>query len=337
VVPLSELENQRLEDFAAVCLLDPSPLPPSVWQELERYVSRGGGLAVFLGRNAAPIDQFNSPAAMTILPAPIRRTWKSPEGVLLTPTEYAHPILEPFRQIASSVPWDAIPVFYHWVLGDLGDGSNVVLAFGNGKPAIVERALGEGRVVMMTTPISDNPNVPGREPWNRLPVGEESISWPLLVLADRIVRHIVEADSFPLNYVVGDVARMRVASEPKDSRVQIMTPALDWQELTLENGMIQVPFTESIGSYRVYSDDGMSVGGFSTNLAEGATKLDRIDRDYLDSLLGEGRYELAREPDEITREVDQGRMGREFYPFLMLALVATLAMEHLLSNRFYSI
>jgi hypothetical protein len=336
-IPVSNLDGEKFGKFSAICLLDPPALSSSNWQTLERYVSRGGGLAIFLGRNAAPAGDFNSPAAMTVLPAPIKRTWHSPEGVFLAPTDYAQSILSPFREIASTVPWDALPVYKHWVVGDLSQGATTVVSFGNGKPAIIERILGEGRIILMTTPVSDDPNRVDREAWNLLPVGEDSVAWPFLILADRMLQRLFDADSFALNYAAGEVARVRVSDKPAVSRIQVVTPELDWQELTAEQGLVQIPFTESIGAYRVYRDDGTPVGGFATNLAPGATRLDRVDSAKLDALLGLGRYDLARDPAEITREVDQERVGRDFYPFLVLALVVTMAMEHLLSNRFYTV
>ena len=61
-----DLSNKPLDDYAAVCLLDPPPLADALWQTLNTYVDRGGGLAIWLGRNAevkaAASDSFNTPA-----------------------------------------------------------------------------------------------------------------------------------------------------------------------------------------------------------------------------------------------------------------------------------
>ena len=39
---------------------------------------------------------------------------------------------------------------------------------------------------------------------------------------------------------------------------------------------------------------------------------------------------------DIVREIGEARMGREFFPWLMVAVVFVLAMEHLMANRFYA-
>jgi len=55
----------------------------------------------------------------------------------------------------------------------------------------------------------------------------------------------------------------------------------------------------------------------------------------LDKVLGSGRYQLAKQKDEITRQQGHARKGREFYPLLMMMLFAAVVIEYLVSNRFY--
>ena len=47
-------------------------------------------------------------------------------------------------------------------------------------------------------------------------------------------------------------------------------------------------------------------------------------------------FRIARERSEVVREIDQARMGREFYPFLLPVLALVLGLEFILANRFYS-
>ena len=70
---LDELAKRPLAGFAAVCLLDPTPLDPLTWQKLANFAAEGHGVAVFLGRNADPLDSFNSPQAQELLPGKLLR------------------------------------------------------------------------------------------------------------------------------------------------------------------------------------------------------------------------------------------------------------------------
>ncbi len=107
-----------------------------------------------------------------------------------------------FRALAGGVPWESFPVFRHWQLDNLAEGSAVVLRYSNGQPAIVERPLGQGRVVTMTTPISDPAS--RSDTWNLLPTGEQP--WPFVMLANEMMLYLAGGSGERLNYTAGDPA-----------------------------------------------------------------------------------------------------------------------------------
>ena len=80
-----------------MCLLDPPPLEPAVWQKLADYAAEGHGVAIFLGRNARPVDSFNAPAAQQLLPGKLLRQARRPDGdTVLAPRNFEHPVLAEF-------------------------------------------------------------------------------------------------------------------------------------------------------------------------------------------------------------------------------------------------
>jgi hypothetical protein len=64
--------------------------------------------------------------------------------------------------------------------------------------------------------------------------------------------------------------------------------------------------------------------------------LTRWDVKKLTEIFGEGRYELLRETQDIERAQGHNRVGREFYPILMIMLAVIVGLEQLLANRFYT-
>ena len=118
VCDLGELAKRPLAEYAAVCLLDPTPLEPATWQKLADFAAEGRGVAIFLGRNALPIESFNGPEAQELLPGKLLRQARRPDGGLhLAPRDYQHPILGgDLRGHAGAIPWDAFPVFRYWEL-----------------------------------------------------------------------------------------------------------------------------------------------------------------------------------------------------------------------------
>ncbi len=75
--------------------------------------------------------------------------------------------------------------------------------------------------------------------------------------------------------------------------------------------------------------------GFSANLPESDSLLQRTTSEQLDRVLGKERYQLADDQSQIVRVQGRQRTGREFFPFLVVALSIILVLEHLLANRFY--
>ena len=338
VVDLAILAEQPLDPYAAVCLLDPTPLEPAVWKKLGGFAEEGHGLAICLGRNATPVDSLNAPEAQRLLPGRLLRQARAPEGDLyLAPRDYQHPILAAFRGSAGAIPWDASPVFRYWELDQPAEGVGVVLPFTDQRPALLERPLGDGRVLTMTTPVSDDPQ---REPWNLLPVSlQADQAWPYLILVNQMVFYLVGSSDQPLNYCAGQTAVLRFDTRNRHDVYQVFAPG----ELTFplsadpKQRVLTVSATDRVGNYRVRAG-GLVSGvdrGFSVNLAPEQTQLDRIADEELAEALGTSNYRLARTASEIERDISTARVGRELFSALILLVVAALALEHAVANRFY--
>jgi len=333
VVSASELLSQPLDDYSAVALLDPAAMPPTHWKRLEEFVRRGGGLANFLGRNASPKDEFN-PVAKPILPGPLGTQWRTAKNdvLLISLKNAAHPMLSHFRGRESIVAWDRSPIFRHWSFEELKPGANVIARFSNNQPAIIETIIGSGRVLTMTTPVSDQRNNAARPAWNYLPTSEDNL--PFFMLMYGMFPYLTNQSAEQWNHDVGDVVELSMQETGLDATWQLFTPQLDWQNVRSENGKLVVPSTNAPGHYRLRLDQEQTTG-FSTNLSTAATQVKRLDPKKLDDILGEDRYTLARGTKEISRGIGRARVGRELFPFLMLCVVGILVMEYLVSNRFY--
>ena len=72
-------------------------------------------------------------------------------------SDLQHPLLARFRPLSGSVPWNSFPVWEYWRLAGTEQikGANVVIPYSDGRPALLERLVGRGRVLVMTTPVSD--------------------------------------------------------------------------------------------------------------------------------------------------------------------------------------
>ncbi|MEM7313065.1 MAG: BatA domain-containing protein [Planctomycetota bacterium] len=331
VITTDELATTDLKPYAGVALLDPDKLSIDTWLNLAEYTDAGNGLAIFLGRNAK-LDNINSPTAAQLLPAQLSpipyRAGADPIQFSIGSTQ--HPMLEVIQARKTTIPWSEFPIYRHWSVRDLSSRSNVILRFGNGKPAIVESTNGDGRVVMVTTPVSDALNVRGRPAWN-----EGIESWPYLVLVNEVIKYLVEGSDSRLNYSVGQTATL--ARDAEDAaRYQLFHPRGSWMDVNHAPQGLTVSFNDMPGNYRLKSQPpGNPSRGYSVNMLSEQTVLDRITIEQLDEMFGKDQYQYARDQDSINRRVGVARRGHEFYPWAMLVVVFALALENLLSNRFY--
>jgi hypothetical protein len=338
---LSQTRLQELQSYAAVCVLDPPPATPKLWTLLADYARLGGGVGVFLGRNAGgnvrhPIEEFNE-AAKGLLPAPLVRiqSRNAPPCQLVTDRR-GDAILS--RLADYVVPWSAYPIYKYWEMGSLPKGVRIAAAFDTELPAIVDQPLGSGRVVWVTTPVSDPASIQGH--WNLLPTADPP--WPFLALADGILGHLTASGSQQYNFITGQTAIVDVAGDganPRETNVVVTTPLGD--ELTLRPDAKQQRLyfrgTELPGSYRATSGGTADrwEAGFSVNSPAAESDLTRVDADQLRETLGRPKLQIARDRSELTRDIARGRAGIKLFPWVMVGLAAIMAIEVLMSTLFY--
>ncbi len=335
----------ELDSFDAVFLLDPQPMDESGWQTLAEYVTGGGGLAICLGANAAR-GPFADPSFLTeparmLLAGELERQWDTggeDQPYFLSPRDFAHPIFKSFRNQETSLLWNLFPVYKHWGIlpneNPEGYPTQTLLSFSNREPALIERRIGSGRVLVMTTPITERAVELDRRVWNELFIGRFFPTW---LLVRTMTAYLVQDDTESLNINVGQVASFDNDLRRYPEMYQVYTPEADKLPTTINtiDGKVRYRFTDYPGQFRLKGVEDPVLRGFSANLPESATDLKRIERDELDGILGPERYQIAAQRNEIQRQQGTTRRGQEFYPMLLLMMLVVMAMEYLMSNRFY--
>ena len=137
--------RQPLDDYAAVCLLDPTPLEPAVWQDLADYRRRRARR----GACSWAAMPCRSNRSTRCSPAVARRQAAAPGAAagrrrVARADDFQHPILADFRPGRPRIPWDAFPVLRYWELATPAGGATVVLPYSDGRPALLERPVGGG-------------------------------------------------------------------------------------------------------------------------------------------------------------------------------------------------
>lgn len=334
VIKQSELISKKLAGYQAIALIDPQPLTPQQWEKLADYVRDGGGLAIFLGHNAQPVDSFQNATAQQLLGGKLTRQTRAAGELFLDPRTYDHPVMAKFRAEQDKVPWGRFPVYYHWNLGELLPEARVLIPYSNGLPAVVESSLGDGHILTMTTPISD-PNYSRTRPvWNELPRGEDA--WPCFYLVNDMMHYLARGEEGNINCFSGEVATLGNDPAHFPERYQIFTPTEQPQDIFARDGRIVVRFTDEPGAYRLRGQkQGPIARGFAVNFPAESCDLTRIEDAELTKMFGKKAFQLSQNKEDLSRSIGTQRVGSEFYSWLMALLVLILALEQLMSGAFY--
>jgi hypothetical protein len=182
VITLGEVGNVSMAGYDVVVLSNIRAFPARKQDELERFVKRGGGLFISLGKQTEP-DAFNQSLG-GLLPHRLRgAATTSPPGT-------GAPLLR-FGRMDGGHPVIAML----WRAGDAGlrsaqfntvfhmrpapdDGRRrTVISFDDGSPALTEMTVGEGRVMLFASTIDRD--------WTDLPIRPG-----FLPLVQQIIRHL---------------------------------------------------------------------------------------------------------------------------------------------------
>lgn len=330
VITTPRLESTRLDDFNVVNLIHVGTLSQAMWGKLATFVQSGGGLFVAMGERIDAAS-YNSDLAQSILPAKLLD--EAAAETVLSPARMNHPVLEKFRTLPHH-NLDEYEVFrYRKLEIDDPNKSLVVIPYDNGDPALVERAFangGRGRVLLWTTAAFRR----GTNDWNDVPLG-----WAFLMLSDQVTRYLSGASESQFNYTAGSFANVELDPNKPLTLFTVTDPTGHVDRMTVEPRAptLTLPSVRKLGHYQVEAKEGdrSFFSGFSVNEQESESELVRVDNDQLRKLLGEERTVVARSADSLDRAVDEARVGRELFPWLMILVMTVVCVEGFLANRFY--
>jgi Aerotolerance regulator N-terminal/von Willebrand factor type A domain len=160
--PLAQLSASDLTAADVVFLDDAASLSEAQGKLLDGFVQNGGGLLVALGE-ASSKKSFGGTGAK-LLPAPLgnavdrSRDW----GGTLSYLDYGSPVFELFGAPHSGDFSSA--KFFRYLAFETPVSDGVLARFDDGAPALVERRLGEGRVLVWTSTLDTFWNDLARQP-----------------------------------------------------------------------------------------------------------------------------------------------------------------------------
>lgn len=156
----SEVTSTKLTDFEAVVLANVATLPPTAVDGIVQYLQRGGGLIIFPGDRTDATFYNETFGRKLLLPAALGTIRGDAEKrdlpFALQSKDYTNRIVSIWNDAGAGTlgtvqffrAFDLTPLPGH--NADAGE-PDVVLKYADGKPAVVERSWGRGRVILFSS------------------------------------------------------------------------------------------------------------------------------------------------------------------------------------------
>jgi hypothetical protein len=351
-------DGANLDDYPAICLYNVARPDSGLWARLKGYVAEGHGLAIILGGQKGgpdPASYNDDKSAAEVMPVRLEK-----EGRLSGPERFwsefqddgqrleRHPMLVPFLKWkrAGNIEFFVSPerkprAERFWKVRPEGKADVLThYADKDASPALIERPVGRGRVLVLTTALELAPDA--AEPWNNY-FGGNSFGF---VLSNQMFRHLAGDTREPtFNYFAGQAVPVPLSSKQLQPTYTLAGPGVVGGDTTLtrppEQRELTITRATTPGNFLVLAvpDERQGVqklAAFSMNPRPDEHLLDRVPVEQIEALLGEGSV-LPVGRNVPLRERLQERGGRplELMPWLLIALLVFLALESLLANRFY--
>jgi hypothetical protein len=204
------LGERRLAEYDVVFLCNVKSLQS---RPLVDFVNGGGGLFITLGENVDP-DSYNAMLG-ALLPQPLQAIRSTPDGERLEKPGHGHPVLAPLAPAAKGDDPFAAARFTRYALWKPTSSApdrQVLMRFESGAPALMERKVGAGRVLVFASSIDRD--------WNDLAI--QPIFLPLVQLATRFLARAPMHEAEP-PALVGQ--RREIGLDSGDSRLEIRLPS----------------------------------------------------------------------------------------------------------------
>ena len=335
----SQLRNGDLNRFDVIYLINVTAPDELSWTRLRDFVDAGGGLGIFLGGVSSALNPgaagnrinplaYKTKSAHGVLPADLVASLPAAKAQSMDLRNSQHGFLKRLDEAGVLTELGATEIFRVWKTEPLETA--VVVARLDGPqalPVLIERRIGRGRVMLMTTSV-DDPS------WN------DFVGSPLsFVFADQLTQYLSQQASLRCNLQVGNEVALPLDRERKLKKAVLRMPDFKQrtQDIPADAKSLLFRDLSVVGSYQVDSATAESDfhTGFSVNLPASESDLRRLETADLDALFGEGRYTVNRDPGSLERNVQTGRMGKEMYSMVVGFLVVIFGLEQFTATWFY--
>jgi Aerotolerance regulator N-terminal/von Willebrand factor type A domain len=326
------LGTQPLRDYDVVVLAGASSISTADARALGDYVRGGGGLLLFPGSDTDAARLNADFTSAGLLPAKLgtRKQLTDETAITLNPAAMVHPALALFKDTSAiDISSARFTIYYPLEPANedsQSDASRVIARFSNGDPALVERKVGMGHVILAASSA-------GAE-WNQLALKPAYVPF-VYQLVSYLGQGAVAHRNLRQDEPVFLTLPLKAANQP----VKVTTPegkaAVQNSVLDARGVTFNYSATSRAGLYKVALPDGTS-DAFAVNLNTAESNIAMADPAEKLSKTGiaSSRFNIAKSPDQIHSIVNRARYGVEIWRSFLWLLIPMLFLESLLAQRF---
>jgi hypothetical protein len=298
---------------SAVIVLNDVEVGAPLARRLARYVEQGGGLFVATGSRA------RWPQEVDVLPGtvgpPVDRT--RGDAARVGALEFGHPVFEPFRAPRSG-DFSSIPVYGYRNVTAAKD-AQVLARFDAGTPAVLERRVGRGRVLLWASTLDVS--------WSDLPT--KPVFLPFIHQAVRHLGRYTEPEPW---LTIGQV--LNASANParvSDSPRILLTPS--GRRLPLDDEGADVLELTEQGFYEIRGEANQAETVVAANVDPAEADLTPLDpREITAAAVGAGGEEQGG-PSGVPLTPEAREKNQRLWWYLLIAGILVLGVDTLLSNR----
>lgn len=255
-----------LTQYAAIALLDAAQLQEEDRKQLEAYVANGGGLFITLGESARRDfyagEGFRDGSGLVPAPPELPTQWLPETDTSDAPAAdirvTEHPVFSIFRGQRNSM-LSLMRINYYYSLSrswenEQTEDTRVIATLADGSPLVLEKPLGDGKIVMLLTKISPDRGELGS--WSNLGPNPAFV-----VLANELFGYLANGGGADSLLTVGDEVRKFVDRNQftGEGTIQRISSGVPFQSTmsgdpAAQQLQVSSPPLEKAGLYRVELD-----------------------------------------------------------------------------------
>ncbi|MFQ6033012.1 MAG: hypothetical protein ACE5K2_08845, partial [Candidatus Zixiibacteriota bacterium] len=291
---------------------------------LERFVKRGGGVLFTLGNNVEP-EFYTQEIVRRFFDLDVQLPLTSTKNVggffTLEKIDWDHPIFQVYQKVEK----EKLPQIKFYSLFELPQRENVkvISRFNLGKPALIEKNLGSGKVLLFASSLEEKES--------------DIVIHPFFIpFVNRTVEYLAsDLARLSEDFLVGSKAERELDPELSGEEIKLIDSEnleTSLAPIILRNKlMVKIQDTDKPGIYKIKTQEKV-VDRFAVNVDPKDSDPRKIEKSEIEKKLEGLSLFYINPDDDIEKTIVQSRYGKELWkPFLWM-VVGLLALEMYLAR-----